>query len=617
MIVPFLLAVLSVLVYSSVGAFGFVNWDDPADVYENPMVIGGLSMAAVWWALTSTSEPYWQPVTWLSHLAVVSAFGMDAGMHHVVNAAIHAVNGVLVFVVLRKLTGKQWPSAFVAAMFVVHPLHVESVAWVTERKDLLSGLFWLLALWSYARYAAKPGAARYIEVAVWFVLGVMSKPMVVTLPAVLILLDFWPLRRGWRVKEKLPLFAISAAASVLTFVVQSQIGAVAGIGALGAWPRIANAVVSYVRYLAKVVVPTGLTPFYPMQTWSIAVVLGAAAVLVAITAIAWQRRTSQPYILWGWLYYLITLLPVIGFLQAGDQAMADRFMYLPLIGPLVIVAWGAADLSKLVSVSSRRTVLVGAAAVVIAASAVAARAQTMAWADSVSLWQHAIDADPKNYLAHEKLGAAYRELGRLDEARASLERARALTPPGSPVFLAVIDNFLGMTDLSQGRIEEAQARFADAVRENPAFAEAQNNLGNALAAAGRAEEALPHFDAAIRLKPEFVEPRVGRGGALIRQGRTPEALDEFRKVVALAPSVAEAHNGLGSALAISGDAAGAEAEYQTAIRLKPTLASAYFNLAVLMVKAGKTAEARVSLERALAVDPNYAQARELLDALGR
>lgn len=618
MIVPILLVLLNVLAYGSVGHFGFVNWDDPADVYENPMVIGGLSTAAVWWAFTSTSEPYWQPVTWLSHLAVVSMFGLDAGAHHAVNAGIHAGNCLLLFLVFKKLTGKVWESAFVAALFAAHPLHVESVAWVTERKDVLSGLFWLLALWAYARYAARPSATRYLEVAVWFVLGVMSKPMVVTLPAVLLLLDFWPLKRGWRLKEKLPLFAISAAVSALTFVIQKQVGAVAGVAALGVWPRIANAIVSYVRYLGKTIWPSNLEAFYPMRPWPLAIVAGAAALLIAITIIAWLRREKQPYILWGWLFYLVTLLPVIGLLQSGEQAIADRFMYLPMVGLLVIAAWGSADLARaFVPAASRRTVLASLAAVAIAASTYVAHIQAATWSESLTLWQHALEVDPNNYIAHEKLGAAQRDLGRIADARASFERSRALAPPNSPVFLAIVDNLIGMTFLSEGKIDEAQAKFADAVRENPALAEAQNNFGNALAAGGRAADALPHFDAAIQLKTDFVEPRVGRGGALIRLGRVPEAVEEFRRVVALAPNVAEGHNGLGSALAISGDATAAAIEYATAIRLKPGLASAHFNLAVLQVRSGHLAEARSNLEQALAADPNYAQARQLLDALAR
>lgn len=635
MIVPILLALLNVVVYSGVGAFGFVNWDDPADVYENPIVIGGLSLSAAWWALTTTSEPYWQPVTWLSHLAVVSLFGLDAGAHHVVNVAIHALNTVLVFAVLRQfvsapahpLTRAQRDpltlspthlAAIASALFAVHPLHVESVAWITERKDVLSGLFWLLAMWSYCRYAARPGVARYLEVTAWFVLAVMAKPMVVTLPAVLMLMDVWPLRRGWRVAEKVPLFAISAAVSVLTFVVQSRVGAVAAVGALGWWPRVSNALVSYVRYIGKFLWPAKLEAFYPMQPWAAPVVLAAAGALLVVTWLAWRRRASQPYILWGWLYYLITLTPVIGVVQSGEQAMADRFLYLPMIGLLVIVVWGAADIARVyVPARSRRALLGGAAAIAIAACAVAARVQAAVWSESVTLWEHALAVDQNNYIAHEKLGAALRDLGRIDEARASFERSRAAAPANSPVFLAVVDNLIGMTYLSQGQVENARAKFAEAVRENPGLAEAQNNLGNALGAGGRTDEALVHFDEAIRLKPDFVEPRIGRGGALIRGGQPGPAAEEFRRALAIDPSLAEAHNGLGSALAFAGDATGAEAEYRTAIRLKPGLATAHFNLAVLLAKSGRVGEARASLERALAADPNFAQARQLLDALAR
>lgn len=618
MLVPILLAVLSFAVYSGVTSYGFVNWDDPVYITENAVVQTGLSAKTAWWALTTAHEPYWHPVTWISHLADVSAFGLDPGAHHAVNAAIHALNSILVFLVLRKLTSRHWPSAFVAAVFAVHPLHVESVAWITERKDVLSGLFWLLTLWSYASYAKRPSPWRFAKVVIWFALAAMSKPMVVTLPAILVLIDFWPLKRGWRWKEKLPLLAVSAAVSAATVLIQTQVGSVAGIDALGVVARLSNAVVSYVRYLFMFFWPANLTAFYPLRPWPVAIVAGAVLLLVAISAFAWMRRRTQPYLLWGWLYYLVTLLPVIGLLQSGDQAVADRFMYLPMIGPLVMVTWGASDLAARYLVADvRRRTLSALAATVIVASAYAARLQAATWSDSVTLWEHSLAVNESNFIAHEKLGAALRDLGRFDDARASFERSRAVTPPNSPRFLAILDNLVGMTYLSQGRVAEAGAKFAAAVSQNPAFAEAQNNLGNALGSAGRAADALPHFEAAIQLKPDSVEPRIGRGGALLQLGRIAEAQEEFRRAVALAPALAETHNGLGSSLALSGDVAGAKAEYETAIRLKPALASAHFNLAVLFVKLGRREEARISLERSLAADPNYAQARQLLGALAR
>lgn len=615
-IVAALIGLACLAVYSGVDAFGFVNWDDPLYITENAVVKTGLSWHTIWWAVATARSPYWHPLTWWSHLTDVSLFGVDPGMFHVVNALLHTGTSVLLFVALHRLTRAKWPSAVVALLFAVHPLHVESVAWITERKDVLSGFFWMLSLWAYARYAEKPGGGRYAQLLACYAAAAMAKPMVVTLPVVLMLIDGWPLQRGWRFVEKLPLLAISVIVSVVTFVTQSDVGAVAGTGVLGIGPRVANALVSYVRYLGKMFWPVDLIAFYPLEAWTTVVVVGAVAVLVATTLVAWRLRDAYPYVAWGWAYYLVTLAPVIGLLQAGEQAIADRFMYLPMVGPLVIVVWGARDLAaRVLTVSSRRTALAGASAAIIMASAVAARAQAATWLDSVALWQHALAVDPDNYIAHEKLGAAYRDLGRVADARASFERARVAAPPASPRFLGIVDNLIGMTYLSEGRLGEARAMFESAVQENPRLGEAQGNLGNALAASGRPAEAIPHFDEAIRLQPDAVEPRIGRGGALNQTGQFAAAAEEFRRVLALDPNLAEAHNGLGSALALGGDAAGAESAYRTAIRLKPSLATAHFNLAVLFARAGKIAEARAALERALAADPAYAQARQLLDAL--
>ena len=338
------LVAINLFIYSSVRHFQLVNWDDSTYVTENPTVLGGLSWSSAWWALTTGHSPYWHPMTWLSHLLDVTLFGTDAGMYHVTNLVIHIANTLLVFELFRRMTGQTGRSAFVAAIFASHPLHVESVAWIAERKDVLSTFFWMLTAIAYVSYVRRPGWPRYLAMLVLYALALMSKPMVVTLPVVLLLLDLWPLRRDapWirLIVEKVPLLVLALATSIATVIVQNSVGAMAGLDALP-WPvRAANATIGYVAYLWKTIWPTHLAAFYPLFAISPGRVAAAAIALVAVTALVVARRAKYPYLFVGWFWYLITIAPVIGLLQAGEQGMADRFMYVPMIGILVMVAWG-------------------------------------------------------------------------------------------------------------------------------------------------------------------------------------------------------------------------------------------------------------------------------------
>ena len=327
-----------------------------------------------------------------------------------------------------------------------------------------------------------------------------------------------------------------------------------------------------------------------------------------------MSRARHPYVWVGWLWYVVTVTPVIGFLQAGEQGMADRFMYVPMIGLLIAVAWGAGPLLDRLGVRGGRGLRAAALAVVIAC-AIVSRGQAAHWQNSLTLWEHAARVTPASYIAHENLGQALRELGRLDESRASYERARTLAPAHSPGYVAVIDNSLGLVLTRQGRMGEARESFAAAVQRNPAFAEARTNLGNALAADGRLAEAMEHYREAIRLKPDYVEPRVGLGGALLRSGRAADAAVQYRDAIALDPGLAQAHNGLGGALATEGRDDDAMTEYREALRLNPALPSAHHNIALLFVKKGDVGQARRHLETALWIDPGYEPARQALKAL--
>ena len=449
-----------------------------------------------------------------------------------------------------------------AAIFAVHPLHVESVAWVAERKDVLSTCFWLLTIAGVCRVRAAPcDGGTYVLALGLYALALMSKPMVVTLPFVLLLLDVWPLQRArWArlIVEKIPLLTLAAATGVATLVVQSRVGAVAGLDALPLHARVSNAAVAYVIYIWKTIWPTNLAPFYPYRAISPTLVLTAAIALIAASIAVVRLRHRAPYLLTGWFWYVITVAPVIGLMQAGEQAWADRFMYVPMIGLLIIVSWG---IPRLLTGTSVTRYLPGAALVIICALAVAARAQVAHWSDSLSLWQHAARVTEGNYVAYEKLGEAFRDRGQLEDARDNYARAMTLAPPGSPKYAAIICNNLGLILTRQGRPDEAAAQFAAAVRFNPDFAEAHGNLGNALAAAGRLAEATEHYRAAVRLKPDFTEARVGLGSALLSQGQAAEAMPHLREAIRLRPDLAEAHNGLGAALALQGEVDRAMTEY--------------------------------------------------------
>jgi tetratricopeptide (TPR) repeat protein len=612
-IISLALAALTAIVYAPVRTFELVNWDDPSYVTDNPIVRGGLTWSSALWAVTTTHSPYWHPMTWLSLLLDVSLFGGDAGAYHVTSAAIHVATTLVLFLLLRRMTGAAGPSAFVAAIFAVHPLHVESVAWIAERKDVLSTFFWVLTIWAYVSYTRAPSAGRYLVVVAWYALALMSKPMVMTLPVVLLLLDWWPLGRfggpkglpfGGLFIEKIPLFAMAIATALATAIVQRRVGAVAGLEALPLGARIENAIVSCGVYIWKTVWPANLAAFYPLHAYPLWVVLLAAAALVAITAAAIRVRRRLPHVAVGWLWFLVTVAPVIGLTQAGEQARADRFMYVPMIGLLLIVAfsrWPA-------RLANAR---LAGAFVLIAASAVASRAQVLTWADSETLWRHAIEVVPRNYLAYQNLGEALRDRNRLDEALTNLRLALEDAPPNSPGLEAMIHNDLGLVLSRKGQTGEAAREFDEAVRLDPVFAEAQLNLANALAAEGRLTDAEPHYAAAIALKPDLVEPQVGLGGVLLEQRRPAEAIPHFETALRLDPAVPQAHNGLGAAYAMQGREADALREYDEALRLDPSLVTAHFNAAVLMLKQGRTDEARRHLDAALQIDPGYAPATQL------
>ena len=605
----------------------FVNYDDNKYVYQNPHVTGGVTAEGIAWALTARHASNWHPLTWLSHMLDCQIHGLWAGGHHLTNVLLHAAVAILLFLVLRQMSGEHWPSAFAAALFAIHPLRVESVAWISERKDVLSGLFFVLTLMAYVRYTRRPfSIARYLALLGLFSLGLMAKPMLVTVPLVLLLLDYWPLNRfvegsaprNWRlVVEKVPLLLVSAASCMATLWAQS--GAIAATDHVACPWRMGNAAVSYVAYLAQWFWPANLAVLYPhpgdsLATWKIA---AAVVVLIAISASAIVWRRSCPYLLVGWFWYLSMLLPVIGLLQVGRQAMADRYTYLPQIGICVAAVWGVRDLIVLLTLREKsrggglrlsvRSTLGIASAILFAAMLGCTWRQTAYWQDSETLWNRAIACTARNPVAHYNLGVALTGLGHVDKAMAQYRKAIEIKP-------ACVEARYNLAVLLAGhrQRDEAIAEYEQVLRDEPDFAEAHNNLGVALVASGRPAEALGHYQAAVRIMPDFVEARNNLGNALVSLGRIDEAIAQYQEVLEIESANAEACNNLGAAMIRQDRVDDAILHYRKALELKPDYAEAHNNLAVALQRQGDADAAIRHYEKAIAIKPDYAEAHNNL-----
>jgi tetratricopeptide (TPR) repeat protein len=565
-----LLAAAVFVTYSQVLHFDFVTFDDPEYVTANPHVQAGLSLAGVVWAFGSSAAGSWFPLAWLSHMLDCDLFGLDAGWHHFTNVCIHALSALLWFMVLKRITGARWRSAMAAFLFALHPLHVESVAWVCERKDVLSALFCALTLWAYAGYVARPGRGRYLLTLFLFCLGLMAKPMLVTLPVVLLLLDQWPFRRGLRILEKLPFFAASIAVSLVTYLVHRQAGALASFEVVPLAARLENALVSYVVYIFKMLWPVNLAVFYPYSQASlVAPAVMAAIALAAVTVIVIRVFPRWPYLAVGWLWYLVTLVPVIGLVQAGAQARADRFTYIPMIGISIAVVWGVSE-----ALRAWPRVRLALAAAVCAACLVLTWLQVGYWRDSVTLYRHAIDVTTDNYVARFNL--------------ASVLEAR-------------------------GRSAEALAQLRETVRIRPYFASAHAELGQLLAQQGQPAEALGELQAAVSLKPDSAEAHFRLGSVLGTLGRATDAAAEFAEAIRLQPENADAHYNLALALAQQDKLPEAAREFDATVRLRPDDVDARFNLGIVLARLGRLDESIAQLSDAVRIKPDFAEARQALD----
>jgi tetratricopeptide (TPR) repeat protein len=542
------LAALTLLVYFQVYSFQFVNFDDHETILNNTHIQNGLTLAGLRWAFTASYAANWFPVTWISHMLDFQLFGLDSGWFHLVNVIIHIASVMLLFALIRRMTGRLWESAFVAFVFALHPLHVESVAWVTERKDVLSAFFWFLTTWLYLDYVNRPNFQRYLVALGAFCLGLMSKQMLVTLPFVLLLLDYWPLARTKTTAisrlalEKAPYFALSLAASLIVYRVQHLAGAVQSVATIPLATRAANAVISYAAYLWQFVWPSGLAMFYPyppsLPVWQIAV---SAMLLAAISALVIRR----PYLTVGWLWYLGTLVPVIGLVQVGQQTRADRYTYIPLVGISIMLAWGAAELME--RYPARKFALQSVAAVFCLGWLAVSWTQVETWRNSNTLFEHAIASTENNYVAHMNLGEALTEQGRTKEALQHLYTSLEEKPENADGH-----DTLGAVLGQLGRTDEAAAQFREALRIQPNDWEAHANLGNVMLAKGQMAAAVDEFRAAVKISPDLATAHLGLAAALLNLGQTDAAIAEFREALRLDPAMTPAQDGLKKALSIRG-----------------------------------------------------------------
>jgi tetratricopeptide (TPR) repeat protein len=663
--IPLGLILLVLLAYGQVANHEFVEFDDSAYVSRNPHVTSGLTWQGLRWSWTTFQMGNWHPLTWSSHMLDCELFGLNAGAHHLVSVLIHAASAVLLYLALMKMTRASWPAAWVAALFALHPTHVESVAWAAERKDVLSALFWMLTLLAYARYASEPTLRRYVWVVGGLALGLLSKPMLVTLPCVLLLLDVWPLGRlrfgsGRRagggvaparlILEKLPLFALAAAGAVTTLVAQRSVGAVGALEALPFGMRLQNAVTSYGIYLWQTLWPRGLSFYYPhpalaegagvstIAVWGLAILLGA----ISLAALATLRR--RPYLGVGWFWFVGTLVPVIGLLQVGMQAHADRYTYLPSVGLFIAVAWAAREWAE--RSPGSRPLLATAGVLVVVGCLVTSWIQTGHWRDSRTLAEHALTVNERNFWAHNMLGVVQHEEREYAASEASYRRALEIKPDfgESQLNLAALlgdrgfsaeaaelfrlalrlypeqaglraHNGLGALMQKQGDLEGALGHLQQAVSIDPQFPEAQNNLGVVFEGLGRIDDARAAFERTLEISPDYALAHRNLAGILQRQGDAAGAVAHLLRALVLDPEMAEARLKLGAIYAGQGRLAESAREFETLLELAPDLPVAHYNLGRVLGAMGQTERARFHLQRVLVLDPEYVAARQALESL--
>lgn len=634
LLISLLLICITLALYGQVLNHQFVYFDDTLYVTENRHIQEGLTLESVIWALTATDISYWQPMTLFSLVLDYEIFGLNPRGFLMTNLLLHTLNALFLFLALKRMTGSLWQSAFVATLFAIHPLNVESVAWVVERKNVLSTFFWMLTMLSYVYYSERPSLSRYLLTLLLFALGLMAKPMLVTLPFVLLLLDYWPLGRlqlghlGKNIKpqshqwtqsgsqgslvfrlvlEKVPFLVFSMGSIYLSLWSVQRPGAVVNTVMMSMSLRFTNALVSYVSYIGKMIWPRNLAVFYPppeILPWWQAV--AAAFFLVLVSVLVLRQLGRRPYLLMGWLWYLGTLIPVIGLVQVGLwPALADRFVYVPLVGLFIIAAWGVPDL--LGKWRHRKLIITVTAGVLISAASAVTWAQLHHWRNTITLFQRALKVTSRNYLAHNNLGAALDEQGKTKEAIAHYTKALEINPN---YWMA--HNNLGTALAGQGKNKGAIAHYTKALEINPNYSGIHNNFGTFLAQQGRIDEALTHFSRALQIRPDFAEVYNNLGNTFGQQGMIDEAVAHYNKALELKPNYAEAHNNLGVLLVKRGRFKEATNHYSEALRFDPDSAETHNNLAVALVELGEVEAAIPHYVRALDLQPDYAMAHNNL-----
>lgn len=595
------LTLATLAVYGRVINHHFINLDDDIYIYENPTVTAGLTVRGLAWAFTTFHAANWHPLTWLSHMLDTQIFGINPGPHLVVNVVFHILNTLLLFALLQYMTHRPWRSALVASLFALHPMHVESVAWAAERKDVLSTFFGLISMLAYVRYAkAVSSWKQFLPVTISLALALMAKPMFVTWPFVMLLLDYWPLKRlQWHprdglgrlvrglaplAREKIPIFVLVVASMAITYVAQARGGAVRQFSDAPLSPRISNAVVSYGRYLVSLFWPSGLGVYYPFSPAGIPPwqVVGALALVACITIAAIRAMEGRGYLFTGWAWYLGTLIPVVGLVQVGGQAMADRYSYIPSVGIFVMLVWGVADLVAQGRVQHRATVFAAITWLVILGSL--AWIQVGYWRDGITLFRHTLLVAPDNLVIHYNLGHALGKQGDLNEAVTQFGEALRIKPD----FLDALIN-IGVTLNDQRRFAEATTYLTRAIKLEPRSSKAHLQLGIALAQDGNSDGALPHFYQALEFAPSDPDVRTNLGLMLARVGKLSEAAEQLNEGLRLNPNSPEAHNNLGLVLLMQGEPEKSILEFSTALRLKPDFRLAQENLkrAQTQIKAGR------------------------------
>ena len=612
------LVAMTIAIYAQTLEFQFLNYDDPGNVAGRPEILHGLSSDGVRWAFTTTFVGNFIPVTGITYLTDYTFFGLHPGGFHATNVAFHCANATLLFLVLTSLTQRIWPSALVAALFAVHPLHVESVAWISERKDVVSTFFGLAVIGAYVRYARRKSYLAYALACVLFLLSLLAKSMLVTLPCALLLLDFWPLNRAgmsrsdirrwlWLACEKVPFAILAAIVSVVTIIVQGESGAIPSTDLLSFPVRVANALVSYMRYLTAMVWPRDLIPYYAhpqdgLPAWQVA---AAAILLLTVTAAAWLLRKRWPYFLVGWLWYVGTLVPVIGLVQVGGQAMADRYTYIPLIGIFVVIAWALADVVRAVPKSQHGIAAV--CVIVLAVFGAFAYQQTARWRSSITLFEYTLSVDPTNSVALGNLGEAYVAAGRYEDAVRTTTLALQLRPGNAGNL-----RNLGSALRRLRRLDEAEDALRRSLELQPRSARGHNQLALVLMDRGRLDEAEQALRTAQQIDPEFLDAQLNYGNLWLRRGQLELAAGQYEFVLARRPRDVDALTNLGTVKLFQADYPAAVDRFRKALAIAPDDAVTRTNLGVALFAMGRIEEARREAETALEYDPEYAKAKGLL-----